>query len=349
MKLALVALLGIGFAACGAPSGIDAYGDREHSPTALRTALLPDVVTARTALDAGDAIGARKILEGLCSRAPADLALAIMLQEAEISAGEDLSALRERYLSLAREKDDANAWVLAARLEATPAEARALLERATRLDPKNVWAHYAQGFVEARDGSWSEAQVHLKQALELDPANLPARRLEAALLARDGKFEEARVAFGAWLEASKDDPRVEPASRVAVELDLAIVELEAGEPRAARTRLAALPVGSDATGSAARRLCILAATEQSLGHSELALAAARESEAIAPQSVLPKVQQALLHEEWLKDPDAAKAAWGRVLSEARTSGDLSDLIQSMRARVVLERLDAGVPSAKPAR
>ena len=109
-----------------------------------------------------------------------------------------------------------------------------------------------------------------------------------------------------------------------------------------------MPLGSDATGIAGRRLCIIAATEQSLGHSELALAAAREAEAVAPQLVLPKVQQALLHEQWLKDPDAAKAAWGRVLSEARTSGDLSDLIQSMRARVVLERLDAGVPSAKPA-
>ncbi len=348
MKFALAALLGIGFAACGTPSGIKAYGDREHSPTALATALLPDVVTARAALDAGDAIGARRILEELCGRAPADLGLAIMLQEAELSAGEDLQALRARYLALAREKEDANAWVLAARLEATPAEARALLERATRLDPKNVWARYAQAFVEARDGSWGEAQVHLKHALELDPAHLPARRLEAALLARDGKFEAAQVAYNAWLEASRNDPRVDPGSRVATQLDLAIVELESGQPRAARTRLAALPLGSDATGIAGRRLCIIAATEQSLGHSELALAAAREAEAVAPQLVLPKVQQALLHEQWLKDPDAAKAAWGRVLSEARTSGDLSDLIQSMRARVVLERLDAGVPSAKPA-
>lgn len=344
MKLALATLVGALCAACGAPTGLDAYGDRQRSPSALEPVLLPDASTARAALVAGDAASARGILEELCARAPDDMGLAMMLQEADLAAGEDLQALRARYLALARDRDDAAAWVLAARLESTPSEARALLERAVRMDPESVWPPYGLAFVEARDGSWGVAMQHLKRALELDPAHLPARRLEAALLARDGKYEPARVAYRAWLEASKSDPRVDPESRVEAQLDLAIVELESGEPRAARSLLEALPADSDASGTAGRRLCLIAATEQSLGHSEAALDAARRAEQVAPAAPLPKVQQALLQEQWLKDPVAAKAAWERVLSEARTSGDLYDLIQSMRARVVLERLGAAAPT-----
>ncbi|MEO6708644.1 MAG: hypothetical protein ABIP42_03655, partial [Planctomycetota bacterium] len=104
MSLRLGVLVGLGLGACGAPSGIDAYGDREHSPTALEAVLLPDASTARAALEAGDPAKARGILEGLCAKAPHDLGLAAMLQESELAAGEDPSALRARYLALARER-----------------------------------------------------------------------------------------------------------------------------------------------------------------------------------------------------------------------------------------------------
>jgi len=334
--------------ACGAPTGIDAYGDREQSPTALGAELLSDASTARAALEAGDPAKARAILESLCAKAPHDLGLAAMLQESELVAGEDPSALRARYLALARERDDADSLVLAARLESTAAEARSMLERAAARDPKNAWPRYGLAFVQAREGLWGEAQAHLKQALAIDPAHLPSRRLEAALLARDGKFEAARTSYSAWLEASKTDPRVDPSARVAAELDLALVELEMGEAKAARARLAALPEASDATGVAGRRLCLIAATEQTLGHPELAFDAAKRAEAADPHGALAMVQQALLNDQWLHDPAAARAAWQRVLGGARTSGDLSDLIQSMRARVVLERLDQPpAPQGRP--
>jgi tetratricopeptide (TPR) repeat protein len=241
---------------------------------------------------------------------------------------------------LARERDDAAAWLLAARLERTPAESRAMLERALRKDADSAWVNYGLAFVQSRDGNWSEAQTYLKRALELDPAHLPARRLEAALLARDGKFDAAREAFGAWLEISRSDPRIEPRLRLAAELDLALVDVQSGHSRAARARLIALADTEGSAGDAGRRLCLLAAAEQGLGKPERALEAARAAESADPSSALPRVQQALIHEQWLQDPEAAKAAWGRVLSEAQSGGDLGDLIQGMRARVVLERLDA---------
>jgi tetratricopeptide (TPR) repeat protein len=339
VKFLLFALVAGVLSACGAPRGIEAYGNRERSPTALAAALVEEANLARAALDSGDASSARSRLADLCIKAPHDLGLAAMLQDAELAAGEDPSALRARYLALARERDDADSLVLAARLEPTPAEARSILERAVDRDPKHAWARYGLAFVQARDGAWGEAKVHLKQALELDRAHLPARRLEAALLARDGKFDDARTAYSAWLEASRTDPRVDPQARLAAELDLALVELESGRVKAARARLAAMPESPDATGVAGRRLCLIAATEQALGHPQLAYSAAQEAEAVDPRSALPMVQQALLNGQTLNDPAAARAAWERVLSGARSSGDLGDLIQSMRARVVLERLD----------
>lgn len=343
MRLATAATFLFALAACGAPRGLDAYGDRKLSPTALEVALVPEAVTARAAMESGDLAAALEILERACAKAPHDLGLASMLQDAELAA-QDPAAVRSHYLARAREFDDADSLVLAARLESSAAEARSMLERAAARDPKNAWAHYGLAFVKARDGFWGEAQEELKQALALDPAHLSARRLEAALLARDGKFEDARIAYTAWLEASKDDPRTDPRTRVAAELDLALVELESGRPKDARARLALLPESSDATGDAGRRLCLIAATEQTLEHPDLALAAARSAEASDPGSALPMVQQALLNSQWLNDPAAARAAWGRVLSGARDSGDLGNLIQSMRARVVLERLEQAAPA-----
>ncbi|MBK8178426.1 MAG: hypothetical protein IPK67_05920 [Planctomycetes bacterium] len=347
MKLAAAASLALLLAACGSSGGLDAYGNRETAPSALPVPVRDDARAARAALNGGDAAGARSILERACERAPGDLGLAVMLQEAELAAGEEPQALRARYGELARQRNDARSWVLAARLEPDGAPAREALDRALSLDPGCAWALYGRAFHEAREGEWTEAQKLLAQALSLDAALLPARRLEAALFARDGKYEQAQEAFEAWLEAAQDDPRVDPALRVATVLDLALVDLESGSPRAARDRLASLTDGPADAASLGRRLCVLAAVEQALGHSELALEAAQAAERASPDSPLAKVQQALLHEQWLGDPVAAKEAWQRVLGEARTSGDLTDLIQSMRARVVLERLESASGAPKP--
>jgi len=344
VKLALRLALCASLAGCGSPGGIDDYGDLRESATALEPQLLPDARAARAALDSGDAALGRALLAELCSRAPADLGLAVMLQDAELAAGEDPVLQRARYLDRARERDDPHSLILAARLERAPAEARSMLERALRSDPANPWASYGLAHVQARDGSWREAQQHLVRALEADPAHLPARRLQAALLARDGKFDDAHNAYSLWLEISREDPRIDPRSRLVAELDLALVEVQSDRSRAARARLLALAQWTGPAGAEGRRLCLLAAAEQDLDRPERALEAARGAEAADPASALPRVQQALLHEQWLEDPEAARAAWERVLSEARSGGDLSDLIQSMRARVVLERLDAEPPA-----
>jgi hypothetical protein len=52
------------------------------------------------------------------------------------------------------------------------------------------------------------------------------------------------------------------------------------------------------------------------------------------------VQQALLYDEWLDDPVRAEAAWRRVLAIARSSSELTSVLERTRAGVRIERFEA---------
>jgi tetratricopeptide (TPR) repeat protein len=211
------------------------------------------------------------------------------------------------------------------------------VERALLLDPSSAWAHYALAHLEAKTRNWDAASRELQTAIGIEPTHLAARRLEAALLVRNGRADSAARALELWLDAAELDLRVDPAARLTAQLDLALLWVQLGEPSRARTLLLSLGGGEV---DALRRLCILAAAEEETGRPRQALEAARAAEAVDPSRSLPLVQQAMLYEQWLDDRERARDTWQRLISGARSQGELSDLIQSMRARVVLERLDA---------
>ncbi|MCK6448065.1 MAG: hypothetical protein L6Q99_16855 [Planctomycetes bacterium] len=338
-------LLAISFTAFGAAcKGSVARPGGAHEATVydeLSAALTERYRDARRRVDAGDAAGlaaARGSVAELRQAAPDHIGLGILAQELELAvhgaaAREALS--RAALDELAREPSVAG-FVLAARLAPNAADAEALLRRALELDPRCAWAHYALAHAAARAGDWTRADEALSRALELDAFLPPARRLQAMLLARDGRRRDAIEAFEAWGEDVADDPRVALREWVESQLDLATLYVLDEEPDDARELLSELTLEGDL---AVRGLTVLAAAEQGSGRPNEALHAARAAEELAPDAALPWVQEALLRQSWLDDPDGAEAAWRKLLAASQASGDLGRVLLSMRARLALERAE----------
>lgn len=206
--------------------------------------------------------------------------------------------------------------------------------------PQNPWGHYAEAFLLASGGDWIGAQLANARALELDGGHRSAARLEAAILARAGKLEAAIIALRAWLSAVEADPRVAPATRAGARLDLAQLLVLAREDDAALAELARLP---EEGGPDIRRACLEAAALQGLGRPAEALAASERAASAAPDALVPLVQQALLQQHHLRDPQAARALWERVLASEEARAGLGSLVETLRARIALERGGAGSP------
>ncbi|MEZ6018261.1 MAG: hypothetical protein R3F49_24400 [Planctomycetota bacterium] len=252
-------------------------------------------------------------------------------------ASDPSDALRREYEDRARAAPSASNWVLAARLAATPEAALQALDTALSLDPRCAWAHYARAHALIRSEGladrWSLARAALDAARELEPGFLRARRLRAWMLAEEGQRQPALAALDAWLVASEDDPRVPHAQRVDGLLDHALLLLLDG--RAERARDALIELEGEPIGRG-RRLALLAVAEQERDELERSLAAIRRAEGAEPGSVLPLVQRALLLERFQDDPAGAEELW-RAIAERESASDLADLVQTMRARVRLER------------
>jgi tetratricopeptide (TPR) repeat protein len=338
-RAGLLGVLLLGVAACASAPGFDyepTQGPYDHLPP-LELVLVSE---AREQMMLADLDAAFAILQPLAARRAENVPLAVMLQEVELGrAGAEGAGGVAAYA-----KDRAQAFptpvtlLLAARLEEDPDEARDLIGRAMTIDPECAWAHYALAHLKAREGNWVEAQERLRRALELDPGLLPGRRLEASFLARDGKLEEAVAALERWLYLTEDDPLIDPGDRFLAGLDLAQLHLLEGKEGPAQTL--ALYLTDEPEGEAARRLAILAAVEQARGDPERALRAAVQAEEADPSDPLPVLQQAMLYDAWLGDPEAARERWERLLEIASAEGDLGALLLSMRARVELERSTA---------
>lgn len=314
---------------------------------------------ARRDMQAGRHDSARDVLAALQARLPDHLVVGVWLQEAEIALADPAfeagpaansesgapapatiesaaayEALRQRYRRAAEAEPTVAHLVLAARLESDIPAAMLLLDRAEELDADCAWIHYGRAFLAARDSDWPQVRVWIARASEADPGHLPTRWLEAWMLAQGGNVDEAIAALEVWLARARGDLRLDPRLVRGAELDLAILCVLDGDPQRARKILSEL--GDDGLDPA-RKLAVVACTEQALGDFEQALAAAHRAEALAPGAILPVVQQALLYDTWLEDPAAAEAAWTRVLAISRASPDLSTLLERMRARVRLER------------
>lgn len=340
-------------AACAAPAPV-------WEPSWSRSASLAryELVHARALSEAGDLLGAWRLLGAVERELPDDVGLAAWSQDLELAllagdgplpeelapeaaAPDPADALRRRYARrVEAAPEDSAALVLAARLESDALAAENLLDRALVLDPGSAWAHYGRAHAilrqPGRRGRWETAHEALDRALELDPGLVPARRLEAWMAAEEGAAGPAGRALRVWLEQTRDDPRVARAERVRAEIDLAILWILNGHPGAARDLLVALEGGRV---DRERRLAALAVADRALGDDDAALDAARRAQDAAPEELLPSIQEALLYQYGLGDREAARERWRDVVRRSEGQADLAKLLQGLRARVVLEEMD----------
>lgn len=333
-------------AACTTPTAAPRAGGRGAAADALEPAALALLERALTALDAGSIEDALELLGVLALEHPDHVPAGIWLQEARLAQaraapaegfeGNPHEPLRRAYRERAEAEPGVLAWILAARVEDDPVAALRLLDRALELDPSSVWAHYGRAHVLARRGDLEESGRAVDAALAREPAHLPARRLSAWLAARAGRSEDAVRELESWLAYSGADLLLAPQRRDQARLDLALLLLHAGRTESARRVLDGL---EDPAADPARRLCAQAVALEARGRFVDALAAARAASEVAPRSVLPMVQEALILERRLGDARQARVAWRRVLELSDDSEDLGILLQRWRAQVHLERLE----------
>ncbi|MDF1836580.1 MAG: tetratricopeptide repeat protein [Planctomycetota bacterium] len=323
---------------------------------------------ARQQMKAGEWLGAQARLQSLIEAYPDELDLGFALQDVEkqlLAQGalpqmqEGLSApsiagapgpdqatsrqldsasvLKFWYARRAAQSPSIPSLLLAARVETDPAKALNWLDRALDLDPTSAWAHYGRAYIllKQRDQyRWRNSREALARALALDPSHVLARRMEAWMLAQEGDTGKAAIALERWLIATEFDPRVGHESRVEARLDLARVWLTIGKVDPALRELRSMEgEGFDRE----RRLLLLAVALTEKGDAEGALSVVRQAGLIPGVGVLPWVQEALLLEHWFEDGSSALVLWKQILEEAGESSDPAVLLQSFRARVVVER------------
>lgn len=341
LSISLALLLG----ACWS-SGVRVIPDTRTTYDGLDAPDLRRLSAARLAIDGGRLDDARASLQSLVAEKPDSIVLGAWLQEVEVSiasssgastggsSGDAMAELAHRYRSAAEENPSVARLVLAARLEPDDAAAGALLDAAEKLDPRCVWVHYGRAFLAAKRSSWEDVRRALAVAEQCDPGHLPTRWLACWMLARAGKVRDAIVSLETWLDKARGDPRVDARLVAEAELDLAVLEVLDGDPARAQ-RLLAENRGTSETRARSRMIAAAAAQER--GDLAGALRSAQEAKELAKGEILPAVQVALLQELWLNDPAAAEAAWTEVLALSRSTSDLSSMLESLRARVRLER------------
>ncbi|MFT5200081.1 MAG: Flp pilus assembly protein TadD [Planctomycetota bacterium] len=326
---------------------------------------------ARQQMKVGEWQGAQVRLETLISEHPDELDLGFALQDVQskmLALGElpqmqegwiepsiagqpgpgqatsqqldSASVLKFWYARRAAQSPSIPSLVLAARVETDPTQALTWLNRALALDPTCAWAHYGRAYALLRQRDqyrWRDSRAALAQALVLDPSHVLARRMEAWMLAQEGDTGQAAIALERWLIATEFDPRVGHKSRVEARLDLARVWLTAGRVDPALRELKSMegePYDRE------RRLLLFAVALTEKGDAEGALSVVRQAGLIPGVGVLPWVQEALLLEHWFEDGQGALVLWKQILEEAEDSSDPAVILQSFRARVVVERSES---------
>lgn len=265
---------------------------------------------------------ARLALEALAREWPENVPVGAWLQEVELElalahaqaegrpAEEAADEMRAAYRLRADARPSPTALVLAARLEPDPPAAQRLLELAVELDPACVPAQHGLAHVLLRDGDYEAARAAITRALEWDPSHLPSLRLHGWMLLQAGRREEGIPVLRAFLEASDGDPRIPLRLRAATRLDVAIALLADGHAEEAEAELDAL---ASALVEVERNLGARVVIEAQLDRPARAREQAIEAQELDPSAVLPAVQEALLLEQYLDEPEAARQAWERVL------------------------------------
>ena len=308
---------------------------------------------ARALVRIGDLESALTVLGEVFARQPRSISVGAFLQDVQIAllpaiaaAGQVTPEVRDRarrWRERAQERRTPTNLVLAARIEEDALAAKLLLEEALEIDDRCAWAHYGLAHHHAKADEWALAEEFLSLALEVDPGHLPARRLEAARLVRAGAPEVALAALDAWLEHAEDDPRVPSEQLWSAWFDRAHLLVDLDEPTEA---LASFERIVDEDWELGSRQALLAVIEFGRKRPSQALRAAQQSEELLPDSIVPLVQQALLHDARGGDPIASKRAWERVRAAVAETDEaaLSSMIWSLRALVEIERLEARLPT-----
>lgn len=346
-------LVGLLTAACGS-SGVRVIPDTRSVHDQLAPPVLQRLAEARALLAADRSLEALALVQPSADVDPASIVYPHFRQDVELAAARAFAGplpgldaalpdespearVRRKYLARLEQPAPTQVdLVLAARLVEDSATAEQYLERAAAAGPACAWIEYARAFLDVRRAAWTDAQGHVAAALKIDPGHMRARWLECWMLARASKTDEAVTSYETWIERARGDVRVDPALVLEARLDLALLRVLSGDLGKARALLAEVEA---AGGTNARHRMIEASAHEADGDEQSALDAAQLAEKLAPGELLPVVQQALLHELWLGDPVAAEAAWMRVLALCKNSPELISILERVRARVHLERLE----------
>ncbi len=302
--------------------------------------------TVRALADGEQWAEAIEVLVPLVGAAPENLDLGCLLQDLERaqraasgSPGDGGESARASAVELAQREPTCARLVLVARLF-DGEQSLEWLDQALALDHENPWAHYARAQVLLGErllaGRWGLARAALDEALRLDPNHLRARHLEAWMFAQEGDVERAAEALEQWLENTSDDPRVGRVQRVEAEVDLAMMWVRLGLPEEAEELLETQAGESIARG---RRLAVLTVAQHEQGRLDDALDSARRAQLADPDALLPLVHQALVlgQRDLGGDHEGADDLWSQVVEAAALQKDLAGLLQSVRARMYLER------------
>jgi tetratricopeptide (TPR) repeat protein len=334
LALALTVFAG----ACGGPGTAVVEREPRPGPHDLLVRVLPqEVAEVQRLRSTGDLETARAWVARLTAREPDHLPLACLNQDVQIEAlgAESLPDLRAAAQARIEAGPDLVGLLLAARVAPDAESARVLLDRALEVAPDSAWSHYALAHLEAREGRWRVAGERVDRALLADPAHAWAWRLKTQILARGGPREQCIGELKQWIEAARGNPFFQRSEVDAARMDLAQQLLLDGESEDAREVLAQMD-GSTQAGARCQQLT--AAIDQAESEPEAALASARLAAEADPTDALSLVQQALLEEDWLGNPEEARQLWQSVLEVSSTRGDLAGLLLSLRARAALERL-----------
>lgn len=342
-----VALACLACACAGSSRGVVDRVGRPGPHDVLVRVLPQEVAEVQRLRSTGDLDTARAWAVRLSSREPLNLPLACLSQDVQVEAQgiEGLEELQSAAQERLEESPDLVALLLSARVASDGARSRELLDRALEVAPDSAWSHYALAHREALDGRWRVAGERVERALLADPAHPWAWRLKTQILARGGPREQGIRELELWIESARRNPFFQRAEVDAARMDLAQQLLLDGDPQDARDVLAGMD-GSARAGARCQQLsaAILQAEEEPAA----ALEAARRAAVADVSDPLSLVQQALLEEDWLGNPAAARQVWEAVLEVNEARADLAAVLLSMRAQAALERLQLQTAPAAPA-